>query len=553
MQRYKKKLNSQFSILNSQLNLNRGVELLSHFGFLVAIGLTAWFHHLRNTFGESAMILFNLINNPELWTATTWYSANWFQNVITILAVKGNLSLPLVSIVFSASPMIFSYLVFLLTYYGFKQKFSGVFLLLLLLGINASFFEAVNTTFSVVVLLYMFVALIRFIFEKHFTKQHNDFCALFEMSVFGTLAIFAQLIGRFLTNTPLTERSITPCPNIDFSEWYPSFMNFLGKQAINTYIIIAYLALFLCVFWMVRKNYKELTVFLFFSVLLVLMAWHNKHLFIFDYEQRFLFLLAFVLIAMNGFIWERFPLNKLRFGILIILVFLAIGGQLRMLPKFEKRQEHTLRLLNASAAIPAEKIALSEDLQVTEKYINSKYLAFETPIITALHNLPQKSIFFIPKDVNYFDDQVFNNVPNQRYFRFSDQSYTILEEPLIPRKLIVDTIFDIDSVYYVGKKTQWSVNYYLGHMLELGDSVEVSVWRKGSDRGLLVISDRENPNDIFYIQQTVSEPDENGWQNLLFAFTLNQNKHPLKTYGWNQNYKNEDMFFKEFRVRIWRE
>ncbi|MCL2682842.1 MAG: hypothetical protein FWE63_05075 [Bacteroidales bacterium] len=546
MQRYK-----IFS--NSQLNINRGVELPSHLGFLVAIGLTVWFHYLRSTFGESAMVLFNLINNPELWTATTWYSANWFQNVMTILAIKCNLSLPLVSMVFSASPMIFSYLVFLLTYYGFKQKFSGIFLLLLLLGINASFFEAVNTTFSVVVLLYVFVALFRFIFEKHFAKQSNDFRALFELSAFGILAIFVQLFGRFNTNPPLIERSIIPCPNIDFSDWYPSFMTFLGKQAINTYIIIACLAIFLCVFWIVRKNYKPLTVFLFFSMLLLLLTWHNKHVFIFDYEQRFLFVLAFVLIAMNGFIWEQFPLNKLRFGILIVLVFLAIGGQLRLLPKFEKRQEHTLRLLDASTAISAEKIAFSENLQVMEKYINSNYFAFETPIITALYNLPQKSIFFIPKGVNNFDNHGFDRIPNPHYFRFSDQSYTFLEEPLIPRKLIVDTIFDVDSLYYVGKKTQWGVNYHLGHMLQLGDSVEVSVWRKGSDYGHLVISDRKNPNDIFYIQQTVSEPNEDGWQKLLFAFTLNQNKYPLKAYGWNQNYKNENIFFKEFRVRIWRE
>jgi hypothetical protein len=353
------------------------------------------------------------------------------------------------------------------------------------------------------------------------------------------------------------------------------------------YIIMACLAAFLCLTWLMRKNYNPLFYFLLYSIVLgFLMVWYSENLFIFNYENRLLFWVALVLIAANGYIWERLPTNKLQFGILTILVFLAIGGQLRTLQTFEKRQANTIRLLNAANALPIEKMTLSACLQQTEKYINPTYLAFETALISALHHMPLKSIHFFSNDDQNLENKISDQYQNLRYFSFSEKFYTVLTEPLLPRKLMVDLICNTDSAawwkeqsYYssteypmlifsglhpqkkevlsgqtatfTGKGVQYALNLFLS-TIERNDSIEISVWRKGSDNGFLVVSDHKNPSKIWFTQQTVSEPNEKGWQKLSSTFIVTE-RTPLKTYVWNANYKNEVIFFDDFRVRIWRE
>ncbi|MDR1951104.1 MAG: hypothetical protein LBP96_02605, partial [Bacteroidales bacterium] len=348
------------SIVNCQLS----IEVLSHIGFFFAIGLAAWFHYLRNTFGDSAMILFNLINEPNFWASSTWLSVNWFQNAMTILAVKSNFSLPLVSMVFSASPMMFAYIVFLITFYGFKRNFSGIFLLLLLLGINFSFFGAVNSIYIAIVSWYAVIVLFSFIF----TKKGKSFNVWSE-------TIFASIIAIGLQIAFVNQRAADrlPCLDMAVDELYFSLTDYFFGQAINTYVIVGCFVGFLCLMWAVRKDYYRLLSFLLlilvllgFLIFLLLKKFQKEDIFIFDYEFLFLPLVALVLMAMNEFVWERFPINKRQFGILAILVFLAIGGQLRNLSMFEKRQSDTIRLLTASNSLSAEKIAISNRFQRTE-------------------------------------------------------------------------------------------------------------------------------------------------------------------------------------------
>ncbi len=157
----------------------------------------------------------------------------------------------------------------------------------------------------------------------------------------------------------------------------------------------------------------------------------------------------------------------------------------------------------------------------------------------------------------------------------------------MPRKLIADILYDFENVQhgtynyrkipnlprivfnnvytqsqqvfsgnysvFLGKENQYGVDLYLKKILQRGDSVEISVWRKGSDDGHLIISDDKNPNVIWNREQTISEPDARGWQKLSFVFIHNQNKEPLKTYVMNTNYKKETIFFDDFRLQIWRE
>jgi hypothetical protein len=256
---------------------------------------------------------------------------------------------------------------------------------------------------------------------------------------------------------------------------------------------------------------------------------------------------------------------------------------------FEKRQSDTIRLLTASNSLSADKIAISNRFQRTEKYFNVKYFSFETPIISALRNMPLKSIFFYPETLqteNFHEYQIPITLQNTRYFSFSDTEYTVLNEPLIPRKLIMDIICDTDSTVvqnnitrytptahwyfpfynlypqrrevlsgktatYTGNGIQYAIYFSLAR-LKQSDSVEVSVWRKGSESGFLVVSDYNNPAKIWYPQQTTSEPNEKGWQKLSTTFIITE-KTPLKTFVWNSNYEKELIYFDDFHVRVWRE
>ncbi|MDR2906712.1 MAG: hypothetical protein LBU91_01815 [Bacteroidales bacterium] len=524
-------------------NWSMYLTALSHVGFWVAIGLTTWFHYLRTTFGESAMVFFNLVNAPNLWSAETWLSANWFQNVLTILTVNGQCSLTFVSMVFSSAPMIYTYLIFIVCRYGFKQTFSGVFLLLLLLGVNYSFFGAVNSTYDMLCTLYFGLALIVFICTKYIVKTH----ALFELGFFGLLAIYTQLLhGSIPTVIADSANSVHA-----FSR-----LNYLLSMAINNYVIIGCMVVFLCLVWLVKKDYRALGVFGGLAVVLFLITFRCANiLFTFDFEQIYLPLAALVLMAMNGYVWEPAPLNKWRLGIIGILLCLSIGGQLRMLPTFEKRFADVQRLQEAAFAFPSEKIALAEHFQATYKYMDARFLPFETAVISGLYNLPPKSIWLYPTDsAAPTEDKLTSLVSSHTdYFPFSETQYTVLNEPIIPRKLIFDTVFAPDTAAVTTVENRYALGFGFGR-LEQGDSIHVEAWRKGSDYGHLVLSDGHNPNIFWMCEQTTGKPNSFGWQKLSYTFVVNQSKEPLKTYVCNLGEEGrETIFFGHLWVRIWRE
>ncbi|MCL2028232.1 MAG: hypothetical protein FWG79_07070, partial [Bacteroidales bacterium] len=233
-------------------NVNFGTEFLSHLGFLAAIGLSVWFHELRSTFGESAMVLFNLINNPDILASSTWFSWNWFQNILTVLAIKSNCSISLISMVFSASPMIFMYGIFWIANYVFKQKTSGIFLLLLLLGINQTFFGAVHTPL-------MFVVTFGMAFHCGLAiERYSEFQKLFNW------AFVCFLCFSFFR--------VSPNVFVDVLEGVHqfSFLGYFSSVAISTLVIPFGMAAYLGLWWIYRKQFKELILLIVWTGLMFL-------------------------------------------------------------------------------------------------------------------------------------------------------------------------------------------------------------------------------------------------------------------------------------------
>jgi hypothetical protein len=524
MQRYKK-----LSIINYQLS----IELLSHLGFFVVIGLSVWFYHLRNAFGESAMILFNLINEPDLFAKSTWFSIHWFQNVMTILAVKSNLSFSLVNVVFSASPMIFVYGIFLMTRYVFKQKNAGIFLLLLFLGVNQTFFGAVHSPLVLASMFYLVLVIFRTIFGKY---QHH-FSQFTEVGIWAFLCLFL-----FVRVSPSTYSDVVE------GSYYFSFIGYFSSVAIGAFVISFIMAAYLGLAWIYKKQFKQLILLIVWTVLMLslIFIFGRNGLLSVGFE-----LLFFPLIAgLVGFFAIDFRIenepSSTRFWMVWTLVILAVFGQIRTYQDFEKRHNFVVKLLQHTPKT-GDKFALYEKTQQLERYIDPTYLAFETPLIAKLHGLPKQTVYFVPTDTT-------KNIPkittaHSPYFQFSDQNYIICDTSFIKRtlyKIMSDTvdIFSGDTVQYAATKSLF---------LQRGDSISLSVLRKGSDNGLLLLTDHLPQHIKFWMrEQFVSEPDTEGWQKLFSTMIISETER-YKTYLWNKNHKKEQIYFKDFRVEIWRE
>ncbi|MCL2414425.1 MAG: hypothetical protein FWC94_04145 [Bacteroidales bacterium] len=530
MQSYKKNLN--FS------NADNRIEVLSHLGFLVVIGLSAWFHDLRSTFGESAMILFNLINDLNFFSSSVWLSAHWFQNLMTVLAVKSNLSLSVVSLVFSVAPAVFLYAVFLIVYYVFKQKNAGIVLLLLLFGLNQTFFIAVHTPLILAATFYLIIEGFRTVLKKY----RKDFCPLIEMGIWAAVCL---LIFMFIRVSPnVYQDVIMGTHSFSFFGYFP--------VAISAFVIPFAMATYLVLFWTYRKLKKPLILLGTWTVLamILIFIFGQNGLVDVNFELLFFPLVAGLIGFFVLFFGDQLKQSGFRFWILCSLVIFAVFGQLRTLRDFEKRHDFVVQLLK-HAPQAADKFALPEHLQQLERYIDPTFLAFETPLIAKLHGLPSQSVFFIPEDNTKTIPSIPDRAFNSSYFHFSSPNYIIQKEPFIRRTLYES--FAVDTITATGNGVQFALTISPRPELHRGDSVSLSVLRKGSDFGHLVISDNLRINTRLWLsEQHVSEPDSAGWQKLTTNFLI-EKTDIHRVYVMNRNYRNEQIYFKNFRVEIWRE
>jgi len=478
------------------------------------------------------MILFNLINEPSFFSTSAWLSVNWFQNLTTILAVKCNLSLSSVSLVFSVAPMLFLYGVFLVATYVFKQKNSGIFLLLLLLGINQTFFTAVHTPLISAATFYLFIAVFRLVWKKY----NKAFSPLVEMGIWAFVCLFL-----FVRVPP-----IAYCDVADGMYGF-SFINYFSSVSIGTFVISFGMVAYLVLFWIYKKKTKLLILFSVWSALMLalIFVFGRNGLVNTNFELLFFPLIAGFVGFFVLFFETEFQQSASRFWVLLALVILAVFGLSRTFQAFEKRQNYVVKLLQHTPNQACEfnnveainKFALPEHLQQLEKYIDPTYLAFETLLISEFRGLPVQSVFFIPKNAHI------SHLP----FSFSD--YTISDTAFIKRTLFDSVVHD--TLVITGDSAQFAFTF--GLKLHRGDSLSFSVWRKGSNFGRLLITDNLRGHTRLWMpEQDISEPDSAGWQKLS-TNTIIDKTDWHKVYVWNQNYKNEQIIFKNIRIEIWRE
>jgi len=511
--------------------------VLSHLGFLAVIGLSAWFHELRSTFGESAMLLFHLINEPQVFSTAVWFSAHWFQNLLTVFAVHANASLSFVSLVFSTAPAIFLYSIFLITRYKFQQKKSGILLLLLLFGINQTFFIAVHTPLILIATFYLIVE----IFRAFWKKRRDDFRPETEMAIWGLACLFLFFFIHLSPN--VFEDVITGAHNF-------SLLGYFSSVALGTFVISFLMAAYLGLFWIHQKQKRMVKEFAAWTILaLAFISIYGRGYFLdVSFELLFFPLIAMLVGGFVIFLGDKLKQPGTPFLILCTLVIFSIFGQLRMLPEFQTRHNFVVRLFEHTPKT-ADKFALPENLQHLERYIDPTFLAFETPLVAGFRGLPARSVFFIPERHSETIPNLSNRTFNTNYFQFSSLNYTFLNESIIPRSL--DSLFLFDTIVMLGDGKQFGLT--VRYRLQRHDSLSLSVLRKGSNFGHLIISDDHPGNHrVWMPEQHVSEPNADGWQKLTLNFVADRAEW-YRMYFINANYINERIYFKNFRIEIWRE
>jgi len=437
--------------------------------------------------------------------------------------------------VFSTTPTIFLYAVFLIANYVFKQKNSGIFLLLLLLGVNQTFFGAVHSPLILAATIYLVFAGFRTIWKK----CHNDFSPLVEMGIWAFLCLFL-----FVRVSPTTYVDV-----IDGAHHH-SFIGYFSSVAISIFVISFGMAAYLALFWIYKKQFKHLILLGIWTVVMLTLIFIFGRNGLVDvlFELLFFPLIAGIVGFFVLFFRDEIQRPAIHFWILLALFVFAIFGQLRTFQEFKHRQNSVVKLLNHTPKT-ADKHALLEQTQQLKKYIDPTYLAFETPLIASLFRLPVQSVFFIPADTTRVIPNISEKALNPAYFHFRSSNYTVSDTPFIKRTLFKSIVYD--TVVTIGGKNQFALNAIL--KLHRGDSVYLSVWRKGSDFGrLLITDDLRISTRLWMPEHDISEPNAAGWQRLSTRLIIDKTDLH-KAYVWNENYKNERIYFKNFRIEIWRE
>jgi len=126
------------------LLIRNRITILGHLFFLVLVVLSIVFYKERIIHVDNAFYICNIINKE-------WFSIEHhryiavFSQLLPLIAVKLDLALPYILILYSVSLILFYYVLFLVCTYLFKDELAGILLLLLLcVTVAHSFFWPVS-------------------------------------------------------------------------------------------------------------------------------------------------------------------------------------------------------------------------------------------------------------------------------------------------------------------------------------------------------------------------------------------------------------------------
>jgi hypothetical protein len=141
-------------------------RIVPHMPWMVLFAMAAYFYKAR-IFGESGLYLSQIINN-KIFFVECYRIVSGISQMLPLFSIWIGLEFRYVLLIYSLSPVIFFYFLFLFVYYGLRDRRSGLLMILVqTVGIVHSFFIPVFELYYAVPLLITFYAIWRLPFRNN--------------------------------------------------------------------------------------------------------------------------------------------------------------------------------------------------------------------------------------------------------------------------------------------------------------------------------------------------------------------------------------------------
>ncbi|MDI1233675.1 MAG: hypothetical protein PSX81_05300 [bacterium] len=339
---------------------------VAHLFFLLLIGMSVFYAVERVCYMDSAYMFFRMVNTEKI-IAEGGRWVNLLPQIIPWLMLKIGCSLPALILAFSIMHIGVLYLVFLLIGNWLNQKEIGlIFLLILILSVNETFFDVVTETKFSLAFASLFLAFILSKKRKHILIgfviliggffSHPIFTIYFGFIVLFTFlfgirnniikyalmgVLIAALKSLFLGVT-LYENELLSAGVFDpWNLFANSFIHgyFAGLLSTQFVVIIGLVSLLLLNFILLRKwSYLSLyiiSVFLLYFVLAVVYSKGDSHMMI--QKTLFVFHFALLLPYFYQIQWSEFKLKKVFYLGIIIGYSMAVTAIIKTSEKYTQR------------------------------------------------------------------------------------------------------------------------------------------------------------------------------------------------------------------------
>jgi len=453
----------------SKANFNKNKDLfLGHGTFFILFIFSIIFANERVLFMDSAYQLFEMIRTSEFHQNVNRYSM-YLAELLPLFAIHLKLPLNVVVLLYSLSFTLMAYGFWLLTTYVLKNKYVGIIMLFIMIGIRQTFFHTISETFQLMFfgaflyawltsrfaekkeiawkILYYFVALLMMALCV-FIHPAALFFLLFIAGVYilnKNYTIKQKIVISLLTTGILILKYFTIEPGSHDTDYNMGVQDFFGHclnlhQLVSTkwflnHLIDFYwapcLLLILASIRYVRKkqwmNFSFFVGYFFFFMIITLVVYHKGDSTL-GWERSFLPLMFFCGLP---FMRDVFPnmsvkLNKIFF---IVLTCLIIGGYIKIAIA---SAPHTERLKKIDEIVAFANKENQKKLVMDKKVASTiipRYnwaTGFESMMYSAMIHIDSTVSFYIQKDLNtakedpdFLNEAVYFGVPWWKFWRIS--------------------------------------------------------------------------------------------------------------------------------------
>ncbi len=463
-------------------------KILGHIYFAALFFFAIFYYKERVIFVDSAAQIFEIINSGWFIIYVERFSMI-FSQILPIIAVKLNLPLKYVLIIYSSSFILLAYIAYLISVYKFKNIHAGIIIILVIIGVRHTFFHAISETFqalafSSLIFAYLYypkkdnkilnqiifyAILLSLILLNYFIHPVTFFTVLF---VFGyyivdknkwkdyrIYAIVAFVVVLFVSKAFFGGSAahdtgfFSEFKNI--KEILPNFWHtYTIKYPIRffskIYIYPSIMFVIVTVFFILKKQYLKIA-YIIFSILgflFISLIIYNKGDYDIGMERTFLPLVFFISIPFV----QTISLYKSKIIDYSLFIFIIISLGISFYGINNVSQIYTNRI-NYIDKLISDKNSDSRKFVITDEIINHDLvkanwcLAIESLLYSSLSSPDSAVTFFYQKNIKSLldlekTDEIFyatpwgmnwhSNTLNEKYYNLPTQKYALYSySPLI--------------------------------------------------------------------------------------------------------------------------